>query len=135
LLIVSSAPTQGRLNSIIDHRAKQCTGAHTFTITSRNKTVNVDKHYLNLLYWYFQQNLWLNIKKHAVHNIHRLAWGSYARGAPGQLPSIPNALRQHCINMKSYLGVLPLNMGTSRKERMGKWYVNRKWIPTLLDKK
>jgi hypothetical protein len=33
------------------------------------------------------------------------------------------------------IGVLPLNMGTSRKERMGKQYVNRKWIPTLLDKK
>ena len=49
------------------------------------------------------------------------------------------------------VGVLPLNMGNSRKERMGnsrkermgnsrkermgKQYVNRKWIPTLLDKK
>ena len=32
-------------------------------------------------------------------------------------------------------GVLPLNMGTSRKERMGKQYINRKWIPTLLEKK
>ena len=34
-----------------------------------------------LLYWYFQQNQCLNIKKHALHNIHiielnihRLAW-------------------------------------------------------------
>ena len=33
------------------------------------------------------------------------------------------------------IDVLPLNMGTSRKERMGKWYVNTKWIPTLMDKK
>jgi hypothetical protein len=29
----------------------------------------------NLLYWYFQENQCLNIKKHAVHNIHRLTWG------------------------------------------------------------
>jgi hypothetical protein len=28
----------------------------------------------NLLYWYFQENQCLNIKKHAVHNIHRLTW-------------------------------------------------------------
>ena len=33
------------------------------------------------------------------------------------------------------LGVKPLNMGTSQKERMGKQYINRKWIPTLLEKK
>ena len=40
------------------------------------------------------------------------------------------------IDRYSYmLGVLPLNMGTSRKERMGKQYINRKWIPTLLEKK
>jgi len=37
------------------------------------------------LYWYFQQNQCLNIKKHAVHNIHRLAWNPYARGVPWQL--------------------------------------------------
>ena len=41
-----------------------------------------------LLYWYFQQNQCLNIKKYAVHNIQRLAWGPYARGTPGQLPSV-----------------------------------------------
>ena len=38
---------------------------------------------------YFQQNQCLNIKKHALHSIHRLAWGPYVRGAPGQLPSVP----------------------------------------------
>jgi hypothetical protein len=27
--------------------------------------------------------------KPAVHNIHRLAWGPYAHGRPGQLPSVP----------------------------------------------
>ena len=30
------------------------------------------------MYWYFQQNQCLNIKKHAVHNIHILAWGPRA---------------------------------------------------------
>ena len=42
-----------------------------------------------LLYWYFQQTLCLNIKIHVVHTIHKLAWSPYARGAPGQLPSVP----------------------------------------------
>jgi len=31
-------------------------------------------------------------------------------------------------------GIIPLNMCTSRKGCMGKYYVNTKWIPTLLDK-
>jgi len=52
------------------------TGAPTYTTTHKNKTVNVD----HLLYWYFQQNQSLNIKKHDVH--------SNARGAPGQLPNV-----------------------------------------------
>ena len=30
---------------------------------------------INLLYWYFQQNQCLNIKKDAVHNIDILSWG------------------------------------------------------------
>ena len=30
-----------------------------------------------------------NIKKRAVHNMNRSAWSPYARGAPGQLPSVP----------------------------------------------
>jgi hypothetical protein len=34
---------QGRLNSIIGPRAKQYTGAHTYTTTRRKKTVNVKK--------------------------------------------------------------------------------------------
>ena len=28
------------------------------------------------MYWYFQQNQCLNIKKHIVHNKYRLAWGT-----------------------------------------------------------
>ena len=38
------------------------------------------------------------------------------------------------IDSGQFKGVLPLNMGTSRTERLGKQYINRKWIPTLLDK-
>ena len=48
----------------------------------------VDKLKIYLLNWYFQHNHCLNIKKNDVHNIHRLAWGPYARGPPGQLPSV-----------------------------------------------
>ena len=33
------------------------------------------------------------------------------------------------------VGVIPLNMGTSRKGCMGKLYVSTTWIPTLLDRK
>ena len=29
------------------------------------------------------------LKQHVVHNIHRLAWGHYGRGAPFKLPSVP----------------------------------------------
>jgi hypothetical protein len=36
------------------------------------------------LYWYFQQNHYLSTKKHAVYNIHRLVWGSFARGTPSR---------------------------------------------------
>jgi len=43
-----------------------------------------------LLFWYFQQNQCLSINKHALHNIHRLAWDpSYARGIPGNCPACP----------------------------------------------
>ena len=41
------------------------------------------------MYWYFQQNQCLNIKNHAVYNIHRLVWGSFARGTTAQLPIVP----------------------------------------------
>jgi hypothetical protein len=31
----------------------------------------------------------LSIKNHAVYNIHRLVWDSFARGTTGQLPIVP----------------------------------------------
>jgi hypothetical protein len=40
----------------------------------------------------FQQNQCLSIKKTCLRNIHRLAWGPYARGVPGQLSSVA----MHC---------------------------------------
>jgi hypothetical protein len=41
--VLSEEAAEGRLNSIITPREKQCTGAHIYTTTHRNKTVNVDK--------------------------------------------------------------------------------------------
>ena len=35
--------TQNRLKIIIGPLAKQCTGAHIYATTDKNKTVNVDK--------------------------------------------------------------------------------------------
>jgi hypothetical protein len=50
----------------------------------------VDKiKHIYFLYWYFQQNQCLNIKNYAVYNIHRLVWGSFARGTTGQLAIVP----------------------------------------------
>ena len=38
------------------------------------------------LYWHFQQNKCLNIQKHTVHNIHRLAWAPMLVGPTGNYP-------------------------------------------------
>jgi hypothetical protein len=81
--------TQGCLNSIMGPRAKQCTGGPYYTNNCMNKQTNLMiKLNIYLLYWYFQQNQCLNIKTHVIHNIHRLSWGPYVRGAPGQLPRL-----------------------------------------------
>jgi len=47
----TTSPGQGRLNSIIGPRAKQCKGTPTYTTTHRNENVNVDKikHILSVL--------------------------------------------------------------------------------------
>jgi hypothetical protein len=44
-----------------------------------------------LLYSYFKQNQCLNIKKHDVHNIYRLAWAFCAPQGPppGEMPRCP----------------------------------------------
>jgi len=57
------------------------------------------KHTFILLYRYFQQNQCLNIRKHVVHNIHRLAWSPYARGTSGNCtacPCVKTALMYMC---------------------------------------
>ena len=60
-----------------------------------------------------------------------LAWGLFYK-----LCILVPCLKNHnWCSFELAIGVLPLNMGNSRKERMGKYYVNTKWIPTLLDKK
>ena len=96
-IVLVDCVTQGRLSSIIGPRAKEYTGAHIYTPTHRNKTVNVDKINIQvyLLYWYFQQNQCLNINKHDVQNIHRLAWGPCARGGPRANAQRAHALRRH----------------------------------------
>jgi hypothetical protein len=80
---------QGRLNSIIGPGQSSALGP--YLDNHRNKNVNVDKikHIIYLLYLYFQQNQCLIIKKHAIHNLHALAWGPYGCEAPGQLPGVP----------------------------------------------
>ena len=51
------------------------------------------------MYWYFQQNQCLSIKKHAVHSIHILAWATMVVGAPDKCLACP------CV--KTSLGLLP----------------------------
>ena len=41
------------------------------------------------LLWYVQDNQGVNIKKHAVHNMHRLAWGNMLVGPAGNCPACP----------------------------------------------
>ena len=42
-----------------------------------------------LIVFVLPTKLYLSIKKHAVHNIHRLAWASMPMGAPGNCPVCP----------------------------------------------
>jgi len=65
---------QSRLNSIIDPRTKQCTELLPTQPLTGIKLHMLVKLNIYLLYWYFQQNQWLNIIKHFIHNIHRLEW-------------------------------------------------------------
>ena len=78
---------QERLNSSIGPWEKQCNGTPTYTTSLVNKTINVDQIKHNLLYWYFQQNQCLCIKKHAMHDIHRSSWVLCSL-TPGKLHSV-----------------------------------------------
>jgi hypothetical protein len=63
---------EGRLNSIIGPRAKQCTGVPTYTTTHRDKIVKwlIKLDIYLVLYWYFQQNQCLNLKKNMPCTTH-----------------------------------------------------------------
>ena len=74
--------TQGRLNSIIGPGQNSALWPMPIQpLTGVKLQMSIELN-INLLHRYFQQDACLNIKKHAVHNIHRLPWG------PGQLPSV-----------------------------------------------
>ena len=62
----------------------------TQTLTGKKLLMSI-KLNIYLLYWYFQQNQCLNIKKYAVYIIHRSARWPYARGALGNCPACPCA--------------------------------------------
>jgi hypothetical protein len=88
--------TQGRLNSIIYPWAKQCPGAHTYTTTYRNKTVNVDKIKHIFIVWELPIKLVFEHYKHSIHNIHRLAWAPMIVD-PRETAQCAYALRRHCM--------------------------------------
>ena len=85
---------QGRLNSIIGPRAKQCTGVPTYTTTHRNKNVMVDriKHISSIVLIFPTKSVFKH-KKHVAHNIYRLAWGPILVAPPGNCPACP------CVKM------------------------------------
>ena len=56
--------TQGRINSIIGHREKQCNGAHSYITTYRNKTANVDKIKHIFIVWELPKKALKNIPAH-----------------------------------------------------------------------
>jgi hypothetical protein len=76
-----------------------------------------------LLYGYFQQNQYLNIKKHAIYIIHRLACDPYARGPPGNCTSCP-CLRHHCSSI----------LGLVQKTAWLLSFLNKKNLLVFLDK-
>ena len=80
---------QGRLNNILGPGKSSPLGPLPTPLTATGIKLLLSI-ILNiyLLYWYFQQNQRLNIKKHAIHNIHRLAWALMLVGSLGNCPSL-----------------------------------------------
>jgi hypothetical protein len=91
--------TQGHLNSIIDTGKVVHWGPYTYTTTHRNKTANMDniKHIFIILI-FPTKSVFKNIKKHAIHNIHRLAWGLMLVGPPLNCPTCPCTKTALCIH-------------------------------------
>ena len=75
--------------------------------------VHVDKlsiylfNVIYLLYWYLQQNPCLNIKKDAVHNIHRFSWGS-----PGNCLACPCSKTALNVRFK-HLRIFAMNIAST----------------------
>ena len=66
---------QGRLFSILGPGQSSALGPLSMqTLTGINCKCSI-KLNIYFLYWYFQQNQYLDIKKHAVYYIHRLVYG------------------------------------------------------------
>ena len=67
------------------------------------------KLYIYLLHWYSQKNQRLNIKKQAVRNIYRLAWGAcMVIGHPGNCPVFPcftTALYSTSNRLMTYISI------------------------------
>jgi len=66
---------QGRLNSIIGHGKRSALGSiptSTQPLTGIKLQMSI-KLNIKLLHLYFQQNQFSYIKKHAIHNKHRLS--------------------------------------------------------------
>ena len=64
-------------------------GTHTYITTDRNKNVNVDKIKYTCIFIVLVPLTKSVLKKNAVHNIHKLAWGPYARGPSCNCPACP----------------------------------------------
>ena len=65
--------SQGRLNNMICPGQRNALAAPTYTTTRMNKTVNVDKINNIFIVMVLPTKSVLSIKKHDIHNIHRLA--------------------------------------------------------------
>jgi hypothetical protein len=92
---------QGRHTSIIGPRTKQCIGAPTYTNTHRNKSVIVDKiKHIFIKLVLPTKSVLKTLKKHAVHNIHRLEWEPMVVGPRA------NAQRAHVLRRHWSMAIL-----------------------------
>ena len=76
--------SKGHLNNIIGPQAKQCIGAHTYTTTHRNKTVNVNKMKHTFIVLVLTTNKCLNNKKNMPYTTY-IDWHGVPKlvGPPG----------------------------------------------------
>jgi len=70
----------------------QCTVAHVYKTTHRNKTANIARIKHTFIALVLPTKSVFKHKKHAVHKIHRLSWGPYTRRTPGNCPACQCAM-------------------------------------------